>query len=593
MYLSRIQIKNFRNFLALDVALDPNVVVVGENRVGKSNLIFALRLVLDATLPESARNLRFADICDGCSLASSPAVSIDLDFADFDGDPGLVTLLTDYRLAADHKVARLSYIYRKKAETKGPAKTEADYEFKVYGGGDEARGIGSETRRRICLDLLHALRDAEGDLATWRHSPLRLLLEDAIGQVPQTELDKLAGEISATTKKLEALPPVKTLEDGLRARMADLAGKAQDIKAKLGFAPSDPLRLFRSIGLFIDDGRRSISDASLGSANLALLTLKLAEFAFKRSKKERNYTLVCIEEPEAHLHPHLQRQVFQKLFEKTDEPIGLFLTTHSPVIASITPLKSIVLLKQEGDHRTRAYSLARLQLSEEDMEDLQRYLDSTHAELLFSRGVLFVEGDAETALMPVFAKSIGIDLDEHGISICNVGGVNFSPYVKLATALNLPFSVITDWDPLDGKKPPLGQDRAIGLINDIGVVRGKGELKAIAKVKLQKDHAALRVEAEKHSIFLNQNTLEVEVASTKGLLAPLLSILEEENFGAVRRKRIETWKKDPKAVDAEQLLAMIADIGKGRLAGRLAKKAVKIPPPAYIASAIKQLISCV
>jgi putative ATP-dependent endonuclease of OLD family len=45
MHLSRIKILNFRNFANLDVRLAGNVVVVGENRVGKSNLLHALRLM--------------------------------------------------------------------------------------------------------------------------------------------------------------------------------------------------------------------------------------------------------------------------------------------------------------------------------------------------------------------------------------------------------------------------------------------------------------------------------------------------------------------------------------------------------------------
>ena len=44
MHLSRIRIENFRNFRDLDVALGGNIVIVGENRVGKSNLLFGLRL---------------------------------------------------------------------------------------------------------------------------------------------------------------------------------------------------------------------------------------------------------------------------------------------------------------------------------------------------------------------------------------------------------------------------------------------------------------------------------------------------------------------------------------------------------------------
>ena len=65
MYLSRIKIANFRNFSLLDVELAGNVVVVGENRVGKSNLLYALRLVLDASLSDSARHLSLSDFWDG------------------------------------------------------------------------------------------------------------------------------------------------------------------------------------------------------------------------------------------------------------------------------------------------------------------------------------------------------------------------------------------------------------------------------------------------------------------------------------------------------------------------------------------------
>lgn len=487
MFLGRVQITNFRNFAALDAALAGDVVVVGENRVGKSNFIHALRLVLDASLPDSARQLKLMDIWDGCDLANSPEVHVHLDFLDFDGDPNLVCLLTDYRLATDHTVARLSYVFRRRPDAPNPPRSEADYEFRVYGGGDETRSIRSDVRRRICLDVLGALRDAESDLGNWRLSPLRPLLEDAIGKVPKTELDPVATGIAAATQRLAALAPVANLESELRKEIADLAGPTQDIKAKLGFAPADPLRLFRSIGLFIDDGKRRIGEASLGSANLALLALKLLEFAWRRLKNERNYTIVCVEEPEAHLHPHLQRKVFQQLFsEAQTEPRALFLTTHSPNIASVSPLRSIVLLKCVPGKGAQALSLANLPLVPADLEDLQRYLDTTRAEILFSRGVVFVEGEAELTLLPVFAKSSGVDWDELGITVCSVGGVNFGPYVRLATALTLPFAVITDWDPLDGTKAPLGRKRALDLVDDMRTTKGLAPLDAAKRAPLER-----------------------------------------------------------------------------------------------------------
>jgi len=54
MRLSRIVIKNFRNFKFLDVKLGDHAVVLGENKVGKTNSLFALRLILDPSLPTRA-----------------------------------------------------------------------------------------------------------------------------------------------------------------------------------------------------------------------------------------------------------------------------------------------------------------------------------------------------------------------------------------------------------------------------------------------------------------------------------------------------------------------------------------------------------
>ncbi|EFA5496116.1 DUF2813 domain-containing protein, partial [Escherichia coli] len=55
MYLAKLGIRNFRNFQDVDIPLAGNIVLLGENRVGKSNLLFAIRLVIDPTLPDSMR----------------------------------------------------------------------------------------------------------------------------------------------------------------------------------------------------------------------------------------------------------------------------------------------------------------------------------------------------------------------------------------------------------------------------------------------------------------------------------------------------------------------------------------------------------
>ena len=592
MYLSRIRIENFRNFADLDVSLGGNLVVVGENRVGKSNLLHALRLIFDPSLPDSARQLGLSDFWDGLQeLTKQDKLSVSVEIKEFENDPDILAMLTDYRLDDDPKTVRLTYELRPKADLEDEPGTAADFEFICYGGESETKTFGHKLRRRITMDVLPALRDAERDLSVWQRSPLRPLIEEAFKGVDAAKLEEIGDAIEEATAKITEFDEVAALEESIAGLFQEMSGEKQDIHPKLGFSPTDPARLYRAVRLLIDEGERGISDASLGSANLVFLTLKSLELRRLIEENHRDHTVLAIEEPEAHLHPHLQRSVYRHVFTEAQDgeaPLSIFLTTHSPHIASVAPLDSVVLLKDEGEKGTKGYATQSISLEPREADDIARYLDVTRAEILFARGVLLVEGDAERFLIPAFAEALGKSLDELGITVCSVAGTNFLPYAKFLLGMGIPFSVITDWDPREGKSP-LGWNRSLNLVETIERQRIGDETDELIE-ELEDLHEDDFVErCEGYGVFSNSTTLEVDLFA-EGFGPAIISVFNEYKISAARKEEMKAWEDNPANLDPEELLKMIDRIGKGRFAQRMLSYIDGIQPPGYIARAIEFVV---
>ncbi|MBM0231422.1 AAA family ATPase [Micromonospora sp. STR1_7] len=534
LHISRVEVENFRNFKHL--LIDPfpaTAVVVGANNVGKSNLLHALRIILDPDLPDSARRLREDDLYDdGAGPCVGEKVRIIIDLAGFGEDEKALAVLADCLLTVEPAVARIEYVYEPSEEIRSdddeqendsgaqeqPAVSIDDYDWQVLGGATEsARPLRTEPRRYIGIRVLPALRDATDEL-TRRKSPLRELLDRV--KPDQQILEGAAADVTAATEDLLTDQAISDLQQAVRKQTEDMIGSALPVSPTLGIAPALPHQLLRQIRLFADDARRrGMPDTSLGTANVIYLALLLQAVAARRSSREHVTTILGVEEPEAHLHVQIQRRLFGYLLRA--EP-ALILTSHSPHVAAVAPLPSIVLLRST-DGGTVATTAPASLLSREQVRDLERYMDATRAELIFARVVVLVEGDAERYIVPAIAAAYGFDLTDHGVSVVSVQGTDFQPYKNLLgpSGLDIPHVAITDGDRDIEEFPATtsGLSRALRLMYNRPLSKKLREQGKFPLRPRRDGHVAMDLETRKllvdelaaEEIYVGDTTLETDL----------------------------------------------------------------------------------
>jgi predicted ATP-dependent endonuclease of OLD family len=102
------------------------------------------------------------------------------------------------------------------------------------------------------------------------------------------------------------------------------------------------LKLLQSLKLFIgepdEDYEGGVHELSLGGANRIFLTLKLLEFKY-RKLRETFANFLVIEEPESHIHNHIQKTLFDKL-DYGDTQI--IYSTHSTQISEVSNVENSI-----------------------------------------------------------------------------------------------------------------------------------------------------------------------------------------------------------------------------------------------------------
>lgn len=639
MYISKVSLVNYRNFRNAAFVFNKGVnTIIGENGSGKTNLFKAMRLLLDDSMVSYAYKLDDGDFNRSLGSWRGHWIILSIEFDELDSDEAIQSLFVHKSgvIESGSTVSKATYnlFYRPKLSIRtrlselNPGDTDGldkiltsinardDYEtfftgkstadfcdpevYKVLVGDFEKVIFPNEMdtslygvkihhqlsiSKEISFTYIQALRDVVSDFHNNRTNPLLTLLKSKSGQINEKDFEPITDKIAELNDGIEQLRDVKDIRQDIHRTMKDAVGETYalsslSIKSNL---PDEADKLLQSLKLFIGEpGEQyegAIHELSLGGANLIFLTLKLLEYHYAKAKDTFANFLV-IEEPEAHIHTHVQKTLFDNVrFDDTQ----IIYSTHSTYISEVCNVKNMNILVRRQDY-AEVYQPS-TGLDDPELNKVQRYLDSVRSNVLFAKGVLLVEGDAEEILIPyLFKKVFGLSLDELGISLINIRSTGFTNLAQLfhPDRIRRKCAIITDLDQpvMDTDIKPDDRPAFIAFKNKI---KKAAELGVGRKVKLE----AFQKSNDWIKTFFAEYTFEVDFVKADNaseVEKTIDSIYTKAETIELARKQINSGEV---TFYGTRVLRMADEAGKGWFAILLSKAVTsKTYIPKYIIDAI-------
>ena len=464
MHLSKLHVSNYRCLKNAEVRFRPGPnVILGENNAGKTAVLSALRLVLGSGnkrlgIQDFSRSVvNFTEpisVTIQATLQSSGSKDTVADMA------VVATWLT--RLESPWE-ATLTYKFFLPEEQTAKFKEDlgaspnADrfwrvteryldrYIARTFGGQLNAQiKAEPEALEKISCELLDAIRDVNTELFSGGNPLLKRMLlgildRQAEATVKQQSEDDFGTAADGLIKSLIGRLDLEHLFKLIKKTGAGDGG-IPNLGGRLAEAD-----LLASLKLVIETAGEHVpaTHNGLGYNNLIYISLLLQslETISNESNNGQNaivFPVLLIEEPEAHLHPALQYKLLEYIRRRIeDEQLNrqVFLTTHSTQITAASELDSVICMQADPAIGVVARYPGRAFADDADgrmsKKYIERYLDATKSNILFSKAILFVEGIAELLLMPVLARYANHSLEDKHVALVAVGGLTFKHFLPL------------------------------------------------------------------------------------------------------------------------------------------------------------------
>ena len=520
MILASVKLQGFRNFKNGEINLAKKSLIIGANDVGKTNLLWAIRLLLDRSLSDYDIEPKDTDFY---AFEETNAFTIQLQFDDVTED--CVVSKLKGKIGDDNKLILAYKAFRDKT-TK--VKT---YQLFAGPSTDLLEEIEDRYYRKVLnVKYISSRRDLHNYINREKAYLFQIAKENR-EEEEVTQDEKLYSEIQSQLKNVdENIPKLNFISSATNTINDELSKLSlHHTKQKIVFdaSSSNVDSFINSVSIASKSNEQSVLIGGDGRLNQIYLALWASRNELtKDSLKE--VTIFCIEEPEAHLHPHQQRKLADYLNSSINGQV--LLTSHSPQIASEFSPNSIVrFFNKKGE--TKAASNGCSEIIDNAFKDFGYRLSIIPAEAFFSDVVLLVEGVSEELFYKTLSTQLKIDLDRLNISILMVDGIGFSTFIKILNSLGIEWVLRTDNDifkiPKKEEYRFAGIQRCISLCRDYFqkdettdnlLKENEGNLKGFdnpnpAEANIKSASIIIK-DLERYKIYLSNKDLENDLFNT-------------------------------------------------------------------------------